>query len=315
MAVGATVRKVASGAVALLLTGSMAAAQPGPREGSVLLPAPGPGSSGGCSPHYARAAYLASGGSLPSPFGSAVPIDRSEWNGEFELDVARGRIGTEDLDVHFFRGSPAATEAVHAFEGRGRGGEAGVVPPGVEHAIVCLSPGSGFDAAWTYEARPPALRSHTRPCTSSVSGDAGDGWKDRSVISGPLAFVNVRPYESVSPKEFGRSEEGYRSTKALVAVRNGAAVTVTVPESHRTRAAMLYDRERFGRKRYELSDGHLTVSFLACSEGDGRTSGGWTQFNGGFALAGAQCLPLEVRIPGRAGRSRTVLSFGAGRCD
>ncbi|MDQ3915673.1 MAG: hypothetical protein M3285_07625 [Actinomycetota bacterium] len=314
MAVGTIVRKVVVSAVSLALLGPPAIAQP-PREGNVLLPAPGAGAAGECSPDHARATYLASGGSVESPFGSAIPLDRSEWNGEFSLDLVRGATGDEDLDVHFFGGDAAATEAVHAFERRGHGGEEGVVPPGVEHAIVCLSPGSGVDADWTYDARPPEPRSHTRPCTSSVSGDAGDGWKENSVISGPLAFVNVRPYESSNPKGFRRYEHGYRSTKALVAVRNGAAAMVSVPESHRRRTAMLYDRDRFGRRGYELSDGHVTVSFLACSDGDDRTSGGWTQFNGGFVLTQSGCLPLEVRTPGRAGVRRAVLSFGAGRCD
>lgn len=315
MAVGKAVRKVTASAIAVGLLATVAAAQPAPRDGNVLLPAPGAGSAGGCSPDYARTTYMASGGSVTSPFGSAVPVSRSEWNGEFELEVARGATGDEDLDVHFFGEDPAPTEAVHAFERRGRGGEVGIVPPGVEHAIFCLSPGSGFDAAWKYGARPPGPRSHTRPCTSSVSGDQGSGWKENSVISGPLAFVNVRPYESVSPKSFRRRGNGYRSTKALVAVRNGAAVTVTVPDSHRRRGAMLYDRERFGRRGYALADGHLTVSFLACSDHDERTSGGWTQFNGGFVLTRAQCLPLEVRVPGRAAVRRAVLSFGAGRCE
>jgi hypothetical protein len=30
-----------------------------------------------------------------------------------------------------------------------------MVPPETKHAIICLRPGTGFDAQWTYKAAPP----------------------------------------------------------------------------------------------------------------------------------------------------------------
>jgi hypothetical protein len=63
------------------------------------------------------------------------------------------------------------------------------------------------------------------------------------------------------------------------------------------------------------------VTFKACKKGETAPVGGpltaMTQFNGGFVVAGARCLPLDVRVRGEDQTTpiKVKLSFGAGDCS
>ena len=89
-------------------------------------------------------------------------VDKGTWGKKFKLELAEGSIGDVDLDITFYvnyltledvNGAPASA----AFEERKVGGEAGIVPKGYNHAIVCIyedeaSQHFGANATFKYTA-------------------------------------------------------------------------------------------------------------------------------------------------------------------
>jgi hypothetical protein len=138
----------------------------GPQEesGTVVLPAASPNAGEGCWQGYARRFWVISSGATSGPLGSIIEVDKSTWNGKFKLEVTGGAAGTEDLDVHFFMNmgtldpnDPAMQTVAQSssYQTAAAGGEEGTVPPMATTALICLRPGTGANAAWTYTALPP----------------------------------------------------------------------------------------------------------------------------------------------------------------
>jgi hypothetical protein len=139
-------------------------------SGTVLLPGPGPNgeTTGGCWTGHARRAWIFSGGATGGPMGSMFEIDESTWKGKFELEVAGGLSGSEDLDLTFYVDpgkldptDPAQQSGIAqstAYLTREPGGEAGTVPEGATVALICLAIGSGANAEWEYTAKPPVKK-------------------------------------------------------------------------------------------------------------------------------------------------------------
>lgn len=142
-------------------------APPQEEEGTVLLPGPGPNgeTTGGCWTGWPRRFWIFSGGATAGPFGSMFEIDEKTWEGKFKLEVTAGGMGTEDLDVTFYADpghidpeDPAQQAGIvetGSYLNRQEGGEAGTVPPTTKLALVCLAVGTGYDADWSYVAKPP----------------------------------------------------------------------------------------------------------------------------------------------------------------
>ena len=88
-------------------------------------------------------------------------LDKATWGKKFKLDLVDG-VGDVDLDITFYlnyltledvNGAPASA----AYTERKVGGEAGVVPKGYKHAIVCIyqdegSQHFGANATFKYTA-------------------------------------------------------------------------------------------------------------------------------------------------------------------
>jgi hypothetical protein len=138
----------------------------GPQEesGTVVLPAPSPNAGEGCWQGYARRFWIFTSGATSGPFGSVIEVDKTTWNGKFKLEVTGGAAGTEDLDVHFFvnmgtldPNDPAMQNVSQSssYQTAAAGGEEGTVPPSATTALICLRPGTGANADWTYTALPP----------------------------------------------------------------------------------------------------------------------------------------------------------------
>ena len=164
--------------------------------------------------------------------------------------------------------------------------------------------------------------SFVRTCKTSAYGKLDSpGWKAHSIFAGPLVFYFADQFARQPASDFAPIAGGsgrYGSQKVLVLVRRGAVATVVVPEAERGNAALLFDPAVWNdRNAYRVEDGDSAVRFKACEKGERGPVGGppraMTQFNGGFVVARARCLPLEVLTPGR-GAIRMSLSFGAGRC-
>jgi hypothetical protein len=169
-------------------------------------------------------------------------------------------------------------------------------------------------------ATPP--KSFVRTCETSAYGKLdAPAWKEHSVFAGPLVLYYADQFAGQPASDFAPRPGGsgyYSGQKLLVLVRRGAVATVVVPEAERRNAGLLFDPAVWNdRNAYRVEDGDSAVRFKACKKGErgpvGRPSNAMTQFNGGFVVAGARCLPLDVLVPGR-GTVRVSLSFGAGRC-
>jgi hypothetical protein len=166
-------------------------------------------------------------------------------------------------------------------------------------------------------------RAFVRTCEMSVYGTLdAPAWEKHSIIAGPLVFYYADQYAEQPASIFAPvpAQSGhYAGQKLLVLVRRGAVATVIVPESQRRYAALLYNPADFNdSNEYRIEDGESAVTFKACKKGEASPVGGplnaMTQFNGGFIVAGARCLLLEVLVRGEQRTIPVTLSFGAGRC-
>jgi hypothetical protein len=176
-------------------------------------------------------------------------------------------------------------------------------------------------ATTTATAAPP--RAFVRTCEMSVYGTLDDpAWRTHSVVAGPLVFYSADQYAEQPASLFAPlpgNDGYYAGQKLLVLVRRGAVGTVVVSGSGRRYAALLYNPAAWNdRNAYRIEDGESAVTFKACKKGETAPVGGplnaMTQFNGGFVVAGARCLPLEVLVRGQERTIPVALSFGAGRC-
>jgi hypothetical protein len=204
-------------------------------------------------------------------------------------------------------------------------------------AAACSSGGEGVNAAETSaatggaetgtapraETSTQAVKAFVRTCETNVYGTLDPrGWREHSVVAGPLVFWAADDYAGQPASLFtpvrGRSDR-YRGLKLLVLVRPDAVATVVVPASARRKVALLYNPAAWNdRNEYRIEDGDSAVGFEACKKGETIGTGSplneMTQFNGGFLVAGARCVPLDVLVRGQPRAIRVTLSFGAGRC-
>lgn len=134
---------------------------------------------------------------------------------------------------------------------------------------------------------------------------------------GPFALLYAGGYARVPKSRFARRGSGYRPTKILAVVDQGAVVTVAISPSAARVTALLYDPERFNRSGYDVSDGERAVTFEACPRGQASIGppAAATQFPGGFIVAGPRCVPLDVWIGSDSQPTRVVVSFGARPCS
>ena len=163
----------------------------------------------------------------------------------------------------------------------------------------------------------PALADEPEPyvrnCSSSAFGDLGQGWRERAMVAGHVAFVGMKNgYDrmSVDPGGAGRGNP----LKVLVVVNSNAAPTVTIAPRSRAYAALGYNSiRRKDSTGVPLADGTQSVRFRACDVVRSREP--WnrgTQFPGYFLVSGARCVHVDIATQGKVLRRK--LSFGA-RCS
>jgi hypothetical protein len=194
-------------------------------------------------------------------------------------------------------------------------------------AVACRSSDSekkptGAPSATT-TATAAMQRAFVRTCEMSVYGTLDDpSWEKRSITAGPLVFYSADQYAQQPASLFApiAGKDGYyRGQKLLVLVQRGAVATVVLPKSQRRYAALLYNPAAWNdRNAYRIKDGETAVRFKACKEGETAPVGAplneMTQFNGGFVVAGARCVALEVLERGEQGTTPVTVSFGGGPC-
>lgn len=150
---------------------------------------------------------------------------------------------------------------------------------------------------------------YVRTCSSSAYGDLGQGWRERAMVAGHVAFVGMRNgYRRAGTEWFGPGRG--MPLKVLVVVDPNAAPTVMIAPRSRAHAALGYNRIRHDGTGVPLADGTLSVRFVGCRPVASREP--WnrgTQFPGYFLVAGARCVHVDVATQGKILRRK--LSFGA----
>jgi hypothetical protein len=175
----------------------------------------------------------------------------------------------------------------------------------------------------TTAAEAPLRRTFARNCETSAYGTLDSpAWRKHSIIAGPLVFYYADQFAEQPGSLFASipGKDGYYAgQKLLVLVRRDVVATVVVPEPGRRFTALLYNPAAWNdRNAYRIEDGESAVTFKACKKGEtppvGAPVNAMTQFNGGFVVVGARCVPLEVLVHGKKRAIPVKLSFGAGRC-
>jgi hypothetical protein len=139
-----------------------------------------------------------------------------------------------------------------------------------------------------------------RGCESAVYGDLGPGWEQRALRAGPIAFVGMA--RGVSADDVARYNG---MIKVLLAVDNGAVVTLRVATADRSGVALDYTSPFASRR---VAEGKPAMTFRACDPSNWRPH---TQFNGSFIVDRARCAHLDVHVQGRVQPIPVAISFGA----
>lgn len=159
---------------------------------------------------------------------------------------------------------------------------------------------------------PGAGEGFVRGCEERVYGDLGNGWRDRRLEVGPVAFVGATAYEHLSRARFGAPGGRGYTAKVLADVERGHTVVISIPESARSYGTLLYDPSKFTARRF--GGGDESVLLKACSKGAAPGEPGGTQFNGGVIVDGPGCLPVDVAADGSTEPLRTFFGFGTRDC-
>jgi len=149
---------------------------------------------------------------------------------------------------------------------------------------------------------------YVRACSTSQLGDLGEGWRERAIVAGHVAFLGGNSRMAVERLGPGRA----MPLKVLVVVDANAAPTVTIAPRSRAYAALGYNGIHHNGTGVPLTDGTQSVRFQACRPDRRREP--WnrgTQFGGYFLVVGARCVRVDVATQGKVLRRK--LSFGA-RC-
>lgn len=173
--------------------------------------------------------------------------------------------------------------------------------------VVLAVHGTITAACWSDRDAP-----FVRDCAAEAAGELGDGWEDRAVHAGPVAFVPLREHELASPKPRATLEPGrHIPKKVLVVLRAGLNATVSVATEDRQAVSLLYDPERVARsspeRGYIVEDGSPEVHFAACDDHP-------TYFNGAFVVSGPICLGLIVEVGGQEPRE-VLAPLEGGTCE
>jgi hypothetical protein len=156
----------------------------------------------------------------------------------------------------------------------------------------------------------------TRDCESRVEDGVLRPNRHRDVIAGPLILYGLREAASAPASNFRGRQGQYRPWKTVTEVAQGHDVLLQIRGRYSDRASLLYRFRPGARFGYNVGDGDLAVRFQPCPPDEPRRSGrgtvgSRTQFNGGFVVAGPQCVELRVAVAGRRSEIRRRVSFGS----
>jgi len=191
------------------------------------------------------------------------------------------------------------------------GDGSGRAEPGLRtiDAVIATTQSTGVPAG-------DAVRPFVRDCASRVaSGRLQPGPDDVRV--GPITIHSLRGAARRPPQEFDRKPGFGLPVKTVAEVAADARATLSVVPTDRDHVSLMYGGPgSVGRNGFRLSDGISAVAFEACPPDEPRFSssgvvGARTQFNGGFAVGGADCYEIEVRVREGDQTLRRRVAFGS----
>jgi hypothetical protein len=133
-------------------------------------------------------------------------------------------------------------------------------------------------------------------------------WQKNALVVGPLTLIGIIDYrrpETAPPRR-------PTAHKVLAVVEPQSTVTLTIPDSARNLASLVYNPRKFNAHR--VRDGDAAITLVSCDQPNGDKP--WergTQFNGAFVVFGRRCVPVDIAVGGEPA-VRRLLSFGAGTC-
>jgi hypothetical protein len=182
------------------------------------------------------------------------------------------------------------------------------VPCAPRSAGRSLLPVGPFPGPFHVVEAAPAVRD----CASAVYGELAPDWPSHAFSLGPLSLLPFEPIASEPAARFGKlrgTRRAYEPVKVLALVRGDTPVTLAVPLDERSVVGIVYAVDAIGRvsdaKTVTAAD--AAVTFQPCTD----PADPYTQFNGGFAVAGARCVRLDVRVQRQPDVMRLELPFGA----
>jgi hypothetical protein len=119
----------------------------------------------------------------------------------------------------------------------------------------------------------------------------------RSLRVGAIALGNLRVLRRSQLEPARVSQRRFLPIESVAKVDAGAVVTVAVAAADRRHVGLIYDQSKFRPDgRYRIEDLDDVVRFEACT--DPAFNHGYSQFDGGFVVAGQRCFALDIYIDG-----------------
>jgi hypothetical protein len=162
----------------------------------------------------------------------------------------------------------------------------------------------------------PAVEMAAQTCERRGTGEGGatgigdktpdPSWRARSLVVGPVGFLNFDDYANLSEDQFDAARPGSAAnsgTILTVIVQAGFSTTIEIAPEARNSALLLDTTAPLHAGRLSLGDGVSTIRLDACQAMD-------TDFRIGLIPTRAQCVPLDVSTASASAPTRVVLPLG-----
>lgn len=118
-----------------------------------------------------------------------------------------------------------------------------------------------------------------------------------SLRVGPIALGSLREFQRWQLPAASAGQRRFYPIESIAVVDAGATVTLAVAPADRDRAGLIYDQNKFRPDGlYRIADMDDVVRFEACA--DPTFNHGYSQFDGGFVVAGRSCFSVDIYVDG-----------------
>ena len=153
--------------------------------------------------------------------------------------------------------------------------------------------------------QPDVVRGCDRHRTGVGFGGVSKEALRASLRIGPIALGSLRVLKRSQLPAARTGQRRFYPIESIAVINAGATVTVAVAPADRGHAGLIYDQSKFRSDgRYRIADLDDVVRFEACA--DPTFNYGYSQFDGGFVVAGRRCFSLDVYVNGHRYRRPAV---------